>query len=232
MELGSFHAKALRKWMCDGLIINYTHHIPAPMVEAIDRHRLPCIWLNCGRKTDCVRPDDVKAGRLATQPLLDRGCKRIVFLEVGANDHDSVAARHQGYKSAIAAAGRNPEIITLPLPGNVRAGMEPGARAAILRDWLNRGNRPDGVVTYSAWTAEPMLYAAAQLGIEVPGDLAVTTIEDEPALHLGRTVTTVVLDIEKLASAAVEMLFCKIDAPSKILPTRKIEPRLVPGDTA
>ena len=224
--------KALRKWMCDGLIINYTHHIPAPMVEIIERHRLPCIWLNCSRKTDCVRPDDVMAGRLAAQPLLERGCKRIVFLEVGANDHSSVAARHQGYKDAMAKAGRSAGIVTLPLPGNARAGMEAGARASILRAWLSKGNRPDGVVTYSAWTAEPLLYAAAQLGLKVPEALAVTTIEDEPAQHVGFPVTTVVLDVAKLSSAAVEMLRFKIDAPADPLPAIKIPPRLIPGDTA
>lgn len=224
--------KVLRKWMCDGLVINYTHHIPAAMVETIERHRLPSIWLNCTRKTDCVRPDDVKAGRLATRPLLERGCRRIVFLEVGANEHDSVSARRQGYQSAMAAAGLPAEIVTLPLPGNARAGSSGEARAAILRDWLSQRNRPDGVVTYSAWTAEPLLYAAAQLGMGVPDDLSVTTIEDEPALHLGRLVTTVVLDVEKLAAVAVEMLRCKITAPTESLSVQKIVPHLVRGDTA
>jgi LacI family transcriptional regulator len=224
--------KALREWMCDGLIINYTHHIPAPLVAAIEHHRLPAVWLNCARGTDCVRPDDVEAGRLATRPLLERGCRRIVFLTVGANFHDSVAARRRGYRSAMAAAGLAPEVVNLPLPGNARAGSAEAFQAEILLDWLGSGNPPDGIVTYSAWTAEPLLYAAARLGIDVPRDLAVTTIEDEPAVRLGRPVTTVILDIEVLACSAVDLLLRKIDDPARIFEQLKVRPRLVRGDTA
>lgn len=226
--------KVLREWMCDGLVINYTHQIPAPMVEVIERHRLPGIWLNCARKDDCVRPDDVQAGHLATQPLLERGCRRIVLLELGANFHDSVAARRRGFRAALATAGLPAEVVTLPLPGDAQAGAEAssGLRAEILRDWLGRADRPDGVVAYSAWTAEPLLYAAARRGLDVPRDLAVTTIEDEPALHLGRPVTTAVLDIAALSSTAVDMLRHKIENPADILAQQKIQPRLVRGDTA
>lgn len=224
--------KVLREWMCDGLIINYTHQIPAPMVQAIEQHRLPSVWLNCARKADCVRPDDVLAGRMATLPLIERGCQRIVFLELGTNFHDSVAARRRGYRSAMVAAGLPAEFINLPLPGKAQSGTEGASRAAILTEWLSRRDRPDGIVTYSSWTAEPLLYVAATLGIEVPKALAVTTVEDEPALHLGRPVTTAVLDIGALSTTAVELLRRKIDDPTEVIAQHKIGPRLVRGDTA
>jgi DNA-binding LacI/PurR family transcriptional regulator len=223
--------KVFREWMCDGLLINYTHGIPSRMAEIIERNALPSVWLNCTRKHDSVRPDDVKAGRLATEPLLERGCRRIAFLELGRNEHDSVAARRRGYQQALAAAGRAPEFVDLPLPGNALSGTEGGTRAAILRQWLAANPPPDGVVTYSAWTAEPLLYAASSAGLDVPRDLAVTTIEDEPATHLGRPVTTVVLDFASLSLSAVDILRRKIDAPEQECPSVRVPPHLVAGDT-
>ena len=54
MELGTFHAKALRKWMCDGLIINYTHHIPENSGLAPILMRLP--WPDTKLPKNFARP--------------------------------------------------------------------------------------------------------------------------------------------------------------------------------
>jgi DNA-binding LacI/PurR family transcriptional regulator len=221
--------KIVGELMADGLLINYNTGIPEALEQVITRHRLPAIWMNARRAQDCVHPDDEGAGRLATAHLLELGHRRIAYVDYGhateqPDQHYSAADRRLGYERAMRAAGLQPRLITTP------RSLPPAQVLAAARGWLSAADRPTAVVTYSERDAEPILYAAtAQLSLQVPRDLSIVTIADDPADHTGVALATVILPRYDLGRVAVEMLLERIAAPKRVLPARCLPARLAAG---
>lgn len=58
LESHELFPEVLRRWMSDGLIINYAHFIPPLLRDLIDQYDIPAIWVNVKQKEDAVYPDD------------------------------------------------------------------------------------------------------------------------------------------------------------------------------
>ncbi len=217
--------------MCDGLLINYTHRIPAPMIAAIARHAIPSVWMNVKRPANSVYPDDVAAGRMATEHLIQRGHRKIGYFRMGGSGHYSETDRLDGYFDAMTAAGLKPDVTEVACTRPVAVeGRIADLRFKPALAWMDRPDRPDAVVTYSGWTALPLVTAAFARGVRPGEDLAITTIEDAPVTAGGVPITTVVLDIEQLGRQSVKMLV-KIIANGGELESSKIPCHLVFGET-
>src|SRR5437773_3631051 len=116
--------KVLREYMADGMIVNYTHEIPSGMLDLIQAHHTPAVWLNAKLAEGCVYPDDLRAAESATQKLIGLGHRRIALLHFisphifGAGDfkqvwprlHYSVADREEGFSRAMRAVGLSPVV--------------------------------------------------------------------------------------------------------------------------
>jgi LacI family transcriptional regulator len=221
--------KIIGELMADGLLINYNTGIPDALDQVITKHRLPAIWMNAKRARDCVYPDDVGAGRLATEHLLALGHRRIAYVDychatTQPDQHYSAWDRQDGYEQAMRAAGLTPRVITSPR--SVPSAQIPQAA----RSWLLGKDRPTAVVTYCEREAEPILYAATALfGMQVPRDLSIVTIADDPADHTGVPLATVILPRYELGKVAVELLLERIAAPKRSLPPRCLPVHLEPG---
>ncbi|HAU39095.1 MAG TPA: hypothetical protein DCX07_15450 [Phycisphaerales bacterium] len=229
--------RLLREWMTDGLLINYNIDIPEGMVRVIREHALPSIWINADMESDCVCPDDVGAGRLATEQLLSRGHRRIAYLQYPTptahrKKHHSEQRRREGYEQAMRSAGLTSEAEVLEAtwtrPGDV---FETDTRVEAAVQWLRRDVRPSAVVTYSSSVAQPLLHATALLGIRVPQELAILTVEDMPAAAQGVPITTIDLNVEEMGRQAVRMLLQKIEAPAEPLAPTRVSVKLVAGQT-
>jgi LacI family transcriptional regulator len=222
--------KSLRTVMSDGLLINYTHNIPRAIHDVIERNGIPTIWLNTKLPADCVYPDDVQAGRTATEYLLKRGHRDVAFLLAGERQgHHSETDRETGYRQAMEAAGLKPRVELVPCARHdpVKGRPFDDERFTVLAEWLGRPGRPRAVVTYSAWTAHPLLAAALARQLRVPEDLAIVTIEDRIANEVGRPLPTVCLDLATMGQEAVRLLLQKIAKPRKPLPPLKVPAFLV-----
>lgn len=215
--------------MADGLLINYNTGIPDALDQVITKHRLPAIWMNAKRARDCVYPDDEGAGRLATEHLLQLGHQRIAYVDychatTQPDQHYSAWDRQAGYEQAMRAAKLTPRVITSPQ--SVPSAQIP----QVARAWLEAADRPTAVVTYCEREAEPILYAAtALMGMQVPRDLSIVTIADDPADHTGVPLATVILPRYDLGKVAVDMLLERIAAPKRSLQARCLQVKLVPG---
>ncbi|HMO26888.1 MAG TPA: hypothetical protein PKB10_11520, partial [Tepidisphaeraceae bacterium] len=89
------------------------------LVRAVQNAELPCVLINqesvAGLPT--VRPDDVQAGRLLTEHLLELGHREIVFAfehPISPQPHVSRALRWEGHVQAMRAAGLRPARIKYP----------------------------------------------------------------------------------------------------------------------
>jgi LacI family fructose operon transcriptional repressor len=214
----SFEPKALREWLADGLLVNYTHDIPALMRRRIARRRIPAVWINTRLRHDCVHPDDRDAALRVTRSLVERGRRRIAYVDYyfhTPSHHYSKDDRYAGYLAAMREAGLAPRLIAADPP-------VPGRKVEeLVRRWLAAEDRPDAVVTYGGGEVHPILLAAARLGVEVPRDLAVATF-GEVGDFGDAPVTVCRLPWGEVGKAAVEMLLEKIDDPSRRFGARAV----------
>lgn len=225
-----FVPKILSQVMADGLLINYNAAIPAALIEAIEQHRIPAVWINSQQPYNCVYPDDLGAGRQATEHLLALGRRRIAYVDYSHGslrpaDHYSARDRLDGYAQAMRAAGLQSRVI------DSEHGLSAGQRLPAILAWLDAADRPDAVVTYSPRDVGPILHAATALRrLRVPQDLALATIDDDIADQSGVAVTTVMIPRYDLGRVAVEMLLERIAHPRRELTPRVLPCRLQVGD--
>jgi LacI family transcriptional regulator len=117
-----------------------------------------------------VGVDDEAAGRIATEHLLDIGCKRVAHIRGRPNSTGT--GRFAGYQKAL-ADHRLPlveDYVVARSQVDVNS-MEQGAAA--MRLLLQRNPRPDGVFCYNDPLAIGALNTIFEEGLRVPEDIAV-----------------------------------------------------------
>ena len=220
--------RILREFMADGVIVGYAFHFPPRMLELIEQNRIPAVWFNAHLPRASVRPDDVAAGRIATEHLLEHGHRRVGFVSLAEGGHYSREAREAGYGEAMAAAGLTPRVDRLgarDIHVISEAGFADDERLPLAKAYLDRAERPTAVVAYSDSCANVINFAAAELGLKVPRDLSVVTIADRIVAAQGRATTTVNLCWQAIGDACVDMLVDRINDPthnpeSRVMPVR------------
>ncbi|MGC4943196.1 LacI family DNA-binding transcriptional regulator [Kribbella sp. DT2] len=182
---------------------------------------------------DMVGVDNERGGYEATTHLIAGGARRLLVLEEDL-PITTTADRVAGFRRAMADAGLEVSA------GSVRAvptkrydslalPWQPEEAYRVASAVLASGERPDGIVTGNDYFALGLLRALAELGLGVPGDVAVTGYGDHPyAGYLQTPLTTVRLPAAEVGTTAVELLLRRIrerssDRPRKIL----IRPELV-----
>jgi LacI family transcriptional regulator len=117
-----------------------------------------------------VGVDDEAAGRIATEHLLDIGCKRVAHIRGRANS--TGIGRFGGYQKALANRGLPllEDYVVSRSQVDVNS-MEQGASA--MRLLLQRNPRPDGVFCYNDPLAIGALNSIFEEGLRVPEDIAV-----------------------------------------------------------
>lgn len=214
--------RILGQAMVDGLLLNYTHAIPARMVELIDRHQTPAVWLNSPQAANCVYPDDKGAAEEATGRLLQAGHRNITFLDLTAavedshEIHYSHAARRDGYECAMRKAGVQPQVLI----GSGRQAHRTAVEAAVRI--LGSDNRPTAIAAYCRQDTDALLLAAAQLGIRIGPDLSLILFEKDQPL-IGPLIDTMLLPDLDVGRAATEQLLERLGQPHS-----KHSPKAIP----
>jgi DNA-binding LacI/PurR family transcriptional regulator len=175
-----------------------------------------------------VAVDELAAGELATQHLVDLGHERVGY--VGGPDYYlPTQQKAAGRERALRAAG-------LPSDGLVAHGGDftvEGGREA-LRTLLALDAPPTGVICSSDLMAIGVLQEASAQRLRVPSDLSVVGFDGiDAAAWASPPLTTVEQPIEEIAETAVNALRSLIAEPRKPLPDYSFRPRLrVRGSTA
>jgi LacI family transcriptional regulator len=208
----------------DGLIL-HDRVLEPEQLDHLSR-RVPVVTLaNVATQTTAnVHSDNCSGMRdLARHLLTDHGYRTLAFVAGLADSPDSLA---RGDTIAAEAAAAGALLLTGPQwQGNYYASG--GAR--VIEQLLADGAAlPRAIVCANDQTALGVMYALAQHGIEVPGDVAVTGFDDIPmARHLRPQLTTVRQPIQEIGAAAFDLLHSMISsgAPAQrdlMLPTRLI----------
>jgi LacI family transcriptional regulator len=224
-----FVSKLMREWFADGLLVYYPDHVPQGMVETVRRYNIPCIWMNFKLPVDAVHPDDMGAGRRATEHLIRQGHRDIVYVDYShsadelVGGHYSARDRQAGYEQGMYEAGLEPRVIRSHVPGTRRRDFS--------FEWLKAPNRPTGIVCYAPSASTPIICAGFLLGLRPGHDYSIITFDDKNNNDLGVRVTTFTLPQAQIAQTSLKMLLEKIDDPARLLSSCAIPFGVLEGDT-
>ena len=182
------------------------HHNDPRYEQVVNQSGCPYISIGDAREGHFwVASNDQHGGYLATQHLIDNGCRAIYYACLH-NNHEVSRSRYQGYRKALLNARLIPaeaiEIVTdtgLPALDSYRR----------IRELLESGLRPDAFVAFSDIVATGISMALADTGKRVPEDVQVVGYDgiDDDRYH---SLTTVKQDVENLAIQATELIIAAI----------------------
>lgn len=212
----------------DLLLVASTQGTPETF-QRIDEAKIPYILID--RKftdfaTHFVGVNDEEVGTIATQHLIDIGCKRIAH--IGGTGLSPVVGRFEGYRRTLEKRGIEADHQLVVSTGRVEElGDEAGYEAT--KRLLKLSPRPDGIFCYNDPIAFGAIAAVLDAGLRVPEDVAVAgcgnilydkflkvplTSVDQQSVGIG----------QKAAKLALQLL----DVPSPLPPKSiLLEPKLV-----
>lgn len=161
------------------------------------------------QQLDCVLPDHVTAGFLATDHLIHLGHRRIAFL-AGAQKYKPLTHRLEGYLGAMVSAGLevDPALIPAPVSGTPRKGY------LQMKQLLALPSPPTAVVAVSDKSAFGALEAIREAHLRVPDDVALVGIDDVlDSAHTDPPLTTVAWPKRELGMLAVQQLLHRMQHP-------------------
>jgi LacI family transcriptional regulator len=207
-------------------------HDSTPQIERLANRHVPVVLINYDPGTEqacCVIVDNERVGYLAARHLIDTGRTRIAFVSSG-DTVQPVRLRRAGVRRAVA---ESPGVVLEELH---TADFDAGSGAKAAREVAARApaDRPDGVIGVSDNLAVGFIEQVSDLGVSVPGDMAVMGCDHNTSAPDCRlTLTTVAMRGQEMGAAAMSLLAEEIlhgsGAGSGHLHRREVlEPHLIP----
>ncbi len=207
----------LRTRRVDGLIL-VEPRADDERIELLQRDRFPFVIIGNPNNPAIasIDNDNIRAGAMATEHLIERGYQRIAFLGgpggVAVSDD-----RMAGYRDALDRHSRDSHV------WHTDFGLD-AAKVAADRIFTS-GSIPDAIVVLDDFMAFGVILAARSRHIRIPDDLAVVSFNDSALCRLVEGgITSVNLNIELMVNRAIAKLLHIIDAGSASEPVRELVP--------
>jgi DNA-binding LacI/PurR family transcriptional regulator len=209
--------KLIASGRSDGIIVigQSTEH--AVLEKAAHSYLPIVVWGGrLERQSYCVvGTDNVAGGRIATEHLLGKGRRRIVF--VGDPAIPEIRLRRDGYELALANGPSRTAASRV-----LKAHMTPEAAYDAMRTFIARRQRFDAVFAATDVIALSSMRALAASGLSIPDDIAVVGFDDiAMAAHVHPSLTTVRQDLARGSKLLVDLVLRRLDGehtPSAIMP--------------
>ncbi len=202
--------ETLRAQQVDGFIfMSLSVHYPEAHLKRLTEEGVPFVVINRDLddpEINQIKLDDVGAGQIATQHLIDLGHTRIATISGPMDVRRSAVDRHQGWLNALEANGLTvkPEWIVSSL-----FSYEGGFIAAkqLLSQIQGAADGPTALFTANESIAVGALKALQEAGWHVPDDLALVTIGDPPfAAYTIPALTTLALPVVEAGRIGASIL--------------------------
>lgn len=209
----------LHRWQVDGLIYATAHH--REVILPAEFRVGPCVLADCyspDHDLPSVVPDEVQGGYTATARLVAAGHRRIGFIN-GPADFPASSGRKRGYEQALAEHGLDLDE-SLIVTGDWW--QESGYDAT--RTLLSLGKPPSAVFCGNDWMAMGAYDAIRDLGLSIPGDVAVVGFDDRRviAAHMRPGLSSVALPYYEMGKWAVRYLNDPREAASDEQPRQAV----------
>lgn len=217
----------LNQKVVDGMIMVSFHFSPEN-IEAINQAGCPVVLTNRydspqGKdRFDYVYVDTYLGIKLSTRHLIAQGHREIAYFG-GSTREQTGLERYQGYRDALEEAG-------LPLrdPYTYEANYSEAAGYGCMKALLRDHPGVTGVVTSNDLIALGAMTACAEENVVLPGDIAITGMDNtELASRVTPGLTTVTMQEDQIGRIAATLLMERIGEPE--VPRRQIrlEPELI-----
>ncbi|HYI23854.1 MAG TPA: LacI family DNA-binding transcriptional regulator, partial [Thermomicrobiales bacterium] len=198
------HLAVLLDKQVDGIILMSGYRVRERAAPALDTHHVPIVFLyhyTQDVRVPCVIPDDYGGGWLGASHLASNGRTRIGLIN-GPPHYEATYHRHRGVVDALREAG-----LVLD-PTLVRSGKWDETHGYLMaRELVSLSNPPDAIFCMSDSLASGALDALLELGIKVPGQIAVVGFDNRHfAAHQHPPLTTVALPLREMGRLAGELL--------------------------
>jgi LacI family transcriptional regulator len=172
--------RALQQHRVDGVLYATWYHHEVQLHPELAR--FPLVLVDCfseGSETPSVVPDELRAGYEATRELLDHGHRRIGFI-TNIDPVPATAGRMTGYRQALADAALpfDPALVSSDV-----SETSGGYRTALRL--LSRDERPTAIFSYNDRMAMGAYRAARELGLAIPADLSIISIDNQEIIAEG-----------------------------------------------
>ena len=192
-----------------------------PVIQRLRQANVPFVFIgrqDAGVQVDSVAPDNQQVGYQATRHLIDLGHRRIAHL--GFSDYSTGRARLDGYQLAMAEAElpahfvEIEEHIATSITGideedpSTRIAV-PARQAALLL--LTQINPPTAVFCFNDIVAMGVYKAARELGLHIPQDLSLISVDNLPTLtHFEVPLTTFALPGAEIGRRGANLLLRRV----------------------
>ena len=221
---GARTMRYLRNRLVDGALV-ISHHRNDGLTEEIAEMGLPCVfggrpWSGAER-ISYVDVDNRAGGRIATEALIERGCRRIATV-TGPADMTAAEDRLAGWRDALRRAGMPDDCLA---QGDFT--VESGARATA--ELLEAHPDVDGIFVASDLMASGALSVLAARGLKVPEDVAVVGYDDlGVAERTDPPLTTIRQSATEMARRATELLLEQLSlGTSRSIKHEILSPQLI-----
>lgn len=196
----------------------------------IEERNIPYILIDrcfVGLAAYFVGVDDEAVGAIATNHLMEQGCRNIAHIR--GPETSTALGRVAGYRSALAARQLSPlpeHIVPIGRSGDDRG--EPGGYDA-MQKLLRANARPDGVFCFNDPIALGAMRAILDAGLRIPEDIAVVGCGNVLYSDFLRVpLTSVDQDSAAIGRIAAELALSLVGAKTSVRPrTEFIKPKLV-----
>jgi len=227
-------SRVFQEHMLDGVIV--IDSLPTHVYERVEALSPQCIWLetNVWREENCIRRDEVHAGRLVGEQLIALGHRRLIWMSSEATDpkiHFSFVDRLAGLRQAAEAVGIEVEEMRYApgwietRGGKVRLPPDPAAFRKILK--------PDCGVVASGEEGLFLAYVAATMGLRPGFDFGLAACDVEYASLISMpNISYVMFDRFSMGRRAAEMMLKRLRHPEAPCPSVRIRGEWHAGSTA
>lgn len=185
------------------MMVNYDGRMPASIEPG-------------GFALDSVSMDNVNAGRMATEHLIARGCRRLAFATV-AGMTPSRAQKIEGFLSVVHNHGLYREGMIVEGKAMAAYGdTEMTDLGRLLAQEISQKSiRPDGIIAINDALGIGLIAGLHEAGINVPGEISIVGIDNislSDLIYPG--LTSIMPPLVDMADVMVERLISRIENPA------------------
>ena len=203
----------------DGIIVAAAEpNVRGELFKTLQSHKIPYVLIDrlpSGFEGHFVGVKDEEIGLMATEHLIEQGCRRIAHLRGPANS--TGIGRLRGYRRALAKHG-----LEAKLEYVVGGQHEDSTGYEGMRKLLAVSPQPDGVFGYNDPVTAGAIKAILEAGLNVPGDLAMIGAGNVHYSDLLRVpLSTIDQSSSSIGETAAELLVSCIESKTPV-PVKRI----------
>ncbi len=202
------YEQGLRGARCDALILTPPTCDDEKLLEALDRDGLRYVRIAPSRQLDrstALGADDRQGVQQLVQHLWANGHRNFAMI-AGPEDHLAASIREKTFCQALADMGCDPARMSVVRPEWTEPIADAG-RMATLHLFRDLGGEPDAIFAFNDELAIGAMAAVRELGLSIPGDVAIAGFDDSYVAQLvWPPLTTIHQPIAAMAFKAVGII--------------------------